>query len=199
MLVAGSGPVTAQGLPYGATYPLQTSPGDWGSDGPDVEELSRRGREVKSSGAPEFSGKRSVRLLVMSVPFFHGVEKPYANNDKHIYAAYLPNNVIASCAPDDEENAVLILLLADRPTRDGRATAYVCEGCACQNQTTDSEGLARLFTVEVRTGRLPAVSREVVDSKGVAPGDLDRVRFPPAVHQASCRRGMIPCRRSRAS
>jgi uncharacterized protein YyaL (SSP411 family) len=60
-----------------------------------------------------------------------------------VYAAYLPNKVIAGCAPDDEEDGGLIPLLADRPTRDGRATAYVCEGCACQNPTTGSEGLAR--------------------------------------------------------
>ena len=60
-----------------------------------------------------------------------------------VYAAYLPNKVVAGCAPDDEEDAGLIPLLADRPTRDGRATAYVCEGYACQNPTTDPEGLAR--------------------------------------------------------
>jgi uncharacterized protein len=60
-----------------------------------------------------------------------------------VYAAYLPNKVVAGCALDDEEDAGLIPLLADRPTRDGRATAYVCEGDACQNATTDQEGLAR--------------------------------------------------------
>jgi uncharacterized protein len=59
-----------------------------------------------------------------------------------IYAAYLPNKVVAGCAPD-EEDAGLKPLLTDRPTCDGRATAYVCEGCACQNPTTDPEGLAR--------------------------------------------------------
>jgi uncharacterized protein YyaL (SSP411 family) len=58
------------------------------------------------------------------------------------YAAYLPNKVVAGCAPD-EEDAGLIPLLADCPTRDGRATAYVCEAYACQNATTDQEGLAR--------------------------------------------------------
>jgi hypothetical protein len=34
--------------------------------------------------------------------------------------------MVAGCAPD-EEDAELILLLADRPARDGRATTYVCE------------------------------------------------------------------------
>jgi uncharacterized protein len=47
-----------------------------------------------------------------------------------VYAAYLPNKVVAGCAPDDEEDAGLIPFLAD-PTRDGRATAYVCEGYTC--------------------------------------------------------------------
>ena len=59
-----------------------------------------------------------------------------------VYAAYLPNKVVVGCALD-EEDAGLIPLLADRPTRDGRATAYVCEGYACQKPTTDPEGLAR--------------------------------------------------------
>jgi hypothetical protein len=34
-----------------------------------------------------------------------------------IYADYLPNNVVAGCALDDEEDAGLIPLLADRPAR----------------------------------------------------------------------------------
>ena len=59
-----------------------------------------------------------------------------------VYAAYLPNKVVAGCAPDDEEDAGLISLLADRPTLDSRTTAYICEGYACQNPT-DPEGLAR--------------------------------------------------------
>jgi uncharacterized protein len=60
-----------------------------------------------------------------------------------IYACYLPNKVVAGRAPENEEAAQLVPLLADRPMRDGRATAYVCEGYACQNPTTDLEELAR--------------------------------------------------------
>ena len=52
----------------------------------------------------------------------------------------------------------------------------------------------RLLTVEHSTGRKAAVAH-----KRVAHGDHDRVRFLPALPQASRRRGMIPCRRSRAS
>ena len=60
-----------------------------------------------------------------------------------IYARYLPNKVIAGRAEDDAESAGLIPLLAQRPARDDKATAYVCEGYACQAPTTDPEELAR--------------------------------------------------------
>ena len=60
-----------------------------------------------------------------------------------VYASYLPNKVVAGRAPEDEEVAGLVPLLADRPTRDGRATAYVCEGYACQMPATEPEVLAR--------------------------------------------------------
>ena len=59
-----------------------------------------------------------------------------------IYARYLPNKVVAGRAEDDEEPAGLVPLLADRPTRNGTATAYVCEGYACQSPTTEPEELA---------------------------------------------------------
>ncbi|HEV2882056.1 MAG TPA: thioredoxin domain-containing protein, partial [Pyrinomonadaceae bacterium] len=59
-----------------------------------------------------------------------------------VYAGYLPNKVVAGRAPEDDESAGLVQLLADRPTRDGEATAYVCEGYACQTPTTDPEELA---------------------------------------------------------
>ena len=60
-----------------------------------------------------------------------------------VYERYLPNKVVAGRAPDDEEAAGLIPLLAERPTRDGRATAYVCVQYACQTPTTEPEELAR--------------------------------------------------------
>jgi uncharacterized protein len=59
-----------------------------------------------------------------------------------VYASYLPNKVVAGRPLEDEEAAGLIPLLADRPMRDGRATAYVCVQFACQNPTTDPEELA---------------------------------------------------------
>ena len=60
-----------------------------------------------------------------------------------VYARYLPNKVVAGHREDDAESAGLVPLLAGRPTRDGRATAYVCEGYACQAPTTDPEELGR--------------------------------------------------------
>ena len=52
---------------------------------------------------------------------------------------YAPNRVIA-VAPDGDTSA--IPLLADRPRRDGKPTAYVCRGFACQVPVTDAEALA---------------------------------------------------------
>ena len=63
-----------------------------------------------------------------------------------VYARYLPNKVVAGREPEDEEAAGLVPLLADRPTRDGRATAYVCEGYVCQVPTTDPGELEAQLT-----------------------------------------------------
>src|SRR5215211_7238566 len=60
-----------------------------------------------------------------------------------VYARYLPNKVVAGRAPDDEEAQNLVPLLAERPLREGRATAYVCEGYSCQSPATDPEELVR--------------------------------------------------------
>ncbi len=54
-----------------------------------------------------------------------------------VYSDYLPNKVVAGRSESDEEAARLVPLLADRPKRDGKATAYVCVQYACQNPTTD--------------------------------------------------------------
>ncbi|HZY66026.1 MAG TPA: thioredoxin domain-containing protein [Rubrobacteraceae bacterium] len=81
-----------------------------------------RPREVAIIGEP---GAADTRTLVDTV-----------------YSRYLPNKVVAGRAEDDEEPAGLIPLLADRSARNGAATAYVCEGYACQSPTTKSEELA---------------------------------------------------------
>jgi len=59
-----------------------------------------------------------------------------------VYARYLPNKAVAGRVPEDEESAGVVPLLADRPARAGGATAYVCEGYACQRPTTEPEELA---------------------------------------------------------
>ena len=63
-----------------------------------------------------------------------------------VYAGYLPNKVVAGRSQDDDEAAGLIPLLAQRPAREGRATAYVCVHYACQTPTTDPAELARHLT-----------------------------------------------------
>jgi uncharacterized protein len=60
-----------------------------------------------------------------------------------VYGGYLPNKVVVGRDPEDEEAAGLIPLLAERPTRDSRATAYVCVQYACKAPTTEPEELAR--------------------------------------------------------
>jgi uncharacterized protein len=60
-----------------------------------------------------------------------------------VYAVYLPNKVVAGRSPDDDEAGGLIPLLAQRPARGGKATAYVCVHHACKTPTTDPEELSR--------------------------------------------------------
>ncbi len=64
-----------------------------------------------------------------------------------VYSAYLPNKVVAGRAEDDEKAARLVPLLADRPTREGKTTAYVCVNYACQYPTIDPEELKRQLGV----------------------------------------------------
>jgi uncharacterized protein len=64
-----------------------------------------------------------------------------------VYAGYLPNKVLAGRGPDDDEAGGLIPLLAQRPAREGKATAYVCVHYACQTPTTDPEELSRQLGV----------------------------------------------------
>jgi uncharacterized protein YyaL (SSP411 family) len=56
--------------------------------------------------------------------------------------AYRPNQVLAARAPDDQQAAARVPLLADRPMVGGRATAYVCERFVCKQPVSDPEALA---------------------------------------------------------
>ncbi|HZP84680.1 MAG TPA: thioredoxin domain-containing protein, partial [Chthonomonadaceae bacterium] len=57
-----------------------------------------------------------------------------------VYASYLPNKVVALAARPEAALAN-IPLLADRPMREGRPTAYVCENFACKEPVTTPERL----------------------------------------------------------
>ncbi len=55
---------------------------------------------------------------------------------------FRPNLVLAVAAPDDRAAQQAIPLLRDRPQREGKATAYVCQGFVCQEPVTTPEALA---------------------------------------------------------
>jgi hypothetical protein len=59
-----------------------------------------------------------------------------------VLARYQPNRVVVG-AEEGAAGAAGLPLLAERPTVDGRPTAYVCEHYVCQLPVTDPEALAR--------------------------------------------------------
>ncbi|RIK44473.1 MAG: thioredoxin domain-containing protein [Chloroflexi bacterium] len=54
---------------------------------------------------------------------------------------YLPRVLVAAGAPDDVAALEAAPLLAGRPQREGRATAYVCRNFACQLPVTDAASM----------------------------------------------------------
>ncbi len=54
----------------------------------------------------------------------------------------LPNRVLAVAGADDLRAAEVVPLLRDRPARNGKATAYVCERFACRAPVTEPSDLA---------------------------------------------------------
>jgi uncharacterized protein YyaL (SSP411 family) len=61
---------------------------------------------------------------------------------EEVWHRYLPHTVLAVRAPDDEEAAGAVPLLAGREPLDGRPAAYVCERFACQRPVSDPKELA---------------------------------------------------------
>src|SRR5262249_45701960 len=59
-----------------------------------------------------------------------------------VWRRYLPTTVLAVAREDDGEARSLIPLLADRPMRNGRPAAYVCQHFACQMPVTEPQELA---------------------------------------------------------
>jgi uncharacterized protein YyaL (SSP411 family) len=68
---------------------------------------------------------------------------------KPIYGSYRPYQVVAAAAPADQAAIAAIPLLADRPQRNGQATAYVCRNYACRQPVTTPEELAEQLEAEV--------------------------------------------------
>src|SRR5947209_8395081 len=58
---------------------------------------------------------------------------------------YLPNSVLACCAAEDPQATQTIPLLSNRPLKEGKATAYVCQNFACQAPVTDPVALEKLL------------------------------------------------------
>ena len=58
---------------------------------------------------------------------------------------YLPNSVLACAAPDAPEAIQAVPLLANRPLKDSKATAYVCQNFACLAPVNTPEELERLI------------------------------------------------------
>jgi uncharacterized protein len=83
-----------------------------------------RPREIAIVGPFEAEGTRALRRAV--------------------FGRYLPNRVVAGSSGASDGAA--IPLLRDRPLRDGRPTAYVCEGYVCQAPVTTPEALEAQLT-----------------------------------------------------
>ncbi len=58
---------------------------------------------------------------------------------------YQPNSVLAFSVPDDARAAQTVPLLANRPLKNGTATAYVCQNFTCQAPVNTAEELTKLL------------------------------------------------------
>jgi len=58
---------------------------------------------------------------------------------------YLPNSVLAYYVPGDTQAVQTVPLLADRPLKDDKATAYVCQNFVCQAPVNTAEELSNLL------------------------------------------------------
>ena len=100
--------------------------------------------------------------LLMALDFLHGQSREIiivVPGNGHAAAApfldilrsrFLPNKVLAVVGENhDRENLEKILpIVRNRPTKDGKATAYVCQNHTCRMPTTDPHEFARLVGVE---------------------------------------------------
>ena len=69
-----------------------------------------------------------------------------------VHRGYTPNKVVARLDPADNETPKRVPLLADRPQLDGKPTAYVCRGYACDEPTTEPRRAAEQVAGLSRAG-----------------------------------------------
>jgi uncharacterized protein YyaL (SSP411 family) len=93
-------------------------------------------------GAADFALSRVREVAIVGPPQAEETRTLLAK----VWSTYQPNRVLAAAAPDDRAAQQEIPLLADRPTLEGRPTAYVCEHFVCQLPVTDAEALAAQLT-----------------------------------------------------
>jgi uncharacterized protein YyaL (SSP411 family) len=89
-------------------------------------------------GAADFALARVREVAIVGRPGAADTEALLAE----VWRTYQPNRVLAAAAPDDAAAQGEVPLLADRPAREGRATAYVCEHFVCQQPVTEPRELA---------------------------------------------------------
>jgi uncharacterized protein YyaL (SSP411 family) len=63
-----------------------------------------------------------------------------------VYDRYEPNSIVGYVDPGAPELVTRMPFLQDRPPRDGRATAYLCEHFACLPPVHDADALLRQLT-----------------------------------------------------
>jgi uncharacterized protein YyaL (SSP411 family) len=89
-------------------------------------------------GAADFALARVREVAIVGRPGADDTQALLAE----VWRTYQPNRVLAAAAPDDAAAQGEVPLLADRPAREGRATAYVCEHFVCQQPVTEPKELA---------------------------------------------------------
>ncbi|WP_396624221.1 thioredoxin domain-containing protein [Luteitalea sp.] len=123
---------------------------------PDPEALARVERTLARGGPAIGRAARAVPFLLADLATYHaglrqivivGAPDDPATLALHDVVAqtYLPFSVVVPVAPGHAQAhlAHLLPFLETLTLRDGRPTAYVCEGFTCQAPTTDPDTLAR--------------------------------------------------------
>jgi len=123
---------------------------------PDAEAIARIERTLARGGMAIGEAGRAVPLMLAHLATYHAglrqivivgaVEDVDTQELQRVVADhYLPFSVVVPVAPGAGQARLAHLLpfLETLTARDGRATAYVCEGFSCQAPTSDPDVLAR--------------------------------------------------------